>query len=117
MIAHKRLLGKRGELWARKYFEDKGFQILHTNWRYKHLEVDIIANKDDRLHFIEVKTRIGENAIPEENVHRKKIINLINAAEQFMFTNPVWEKVQFDVLSISVFENKKSFFLIEDIYI
>ena len=117
MIEHKRLLGKRGELWAKKYFEDKGFQILHLNWRYKRLEVDIIANQGDRLHFIEVKTRIGKNAIPEENVTRKKIINLIDAAEEFMLTHPDWQKVQFDILSITVFESKKSFFLIEDIYI
>jgi len=117
MIAHKRLLGKRGEIWAKKYFEDKGYQILHTNWRYQHLEVDIIANNGETLHFIEVKTRAGKNAIPEENVHRKKIIHLIDAAEEFMIQYPIWEKVQFDILSITVFENMKTFFLIEDVYI
>jgi putative endonuclease len=117
MIEHKRLLGMRGEMWAKKYFEDKEYKILHTNWRFKRLEVDIIANNGDTLHFIEVKTRVGKFAIPEENVHQKKIIHLIDAAEEFMIQNPIWEKVQFDILSITVFENKKSFFLIEDVYI
>ena len=117
MIAHKRLLGKRGEIWAKKYFEDKGYQILNTNWRYKHLEVDIISHKNDVLHFIEVKTRVGQNVIPEDSVDAKKIIHLIDAAEEYMIQHPIWQKLQIDVLSITVFENKKSFFLIEDIYI
>jgi putative endonuclease len=109
--------GKEHSKRLKKYFEDKEYKILHTNWRFKRLEVDIIAYNGDTLHFIEVKTRLGKFAIPEENVHKKKIFHLIDAAEEFMILYPIWEKVQFDILSITVFENKKSFFLIEDIYL
>ena len=49
--------GRYGEALAVDYFEKKGFEILHKNWRESHWEVDIIAVKNDILHFIEVKTK------------------------------------------------------------
>lgn len=47
--------GKTGEKLAADWLEKKGFTILEKNWRHKRLEVDIIAEKDNLLHFIEVK--------------------------------------------------------------
>ena len=49
--------GKTGEALAAVYLLEKGFRIIHQNWRHSHWEVDIIAQKDHILHFIEVKTR------------------------------------------------------------
>jgi putative endonuclease len=39
-----------------QYLTQNGFEILHRNGRYKHLEIDIIAFKDGILHIVEVKT-------------------------------------------------------------
>ncbi|MBP5136262.1 MAG: YraN family protein [Paludibacteraceae bacterium] len=36
-------LGAKGEELAKQLLVGKGYQILHTNWRYKHEEIDIIA--------------------------------------------------------------------------
>lgn len=65
--------GKTGEKLAADWLE-KGFTILEKNWRHKRLEVDIIAEKDNLLHFIEVKSRSSQNyGLPEESVSLKKL--------------------------------------------
>lgn len=110
--------GKKGEALAAIWFEEKGYTILHTNWRHKNLEVDIIATNNNTLHFIEVKAvttlKFGH---PEDKVSEKKIRNLINASEEFLFQNPQWQRIQFDVLSITMIKNNATeYFLIEDVY-
>ena len=111
--------GKIGELLAVAWFKEKEYIILHTNWRHKNLEVDIIASKNNVLHFIEVKAvstlKYGN---PEDKINEKKIRNLINASEEFMFQYPKWQRIQFDVLSITMLKEKLiEYFFIEDVYL
>jgi putative endonuclease len=110
--------GKAGEALALIWFEEKGYTILHTNWRHKNLEVDIIAFKNKLLHFIEVKAVTTlQYGNPEEKVTPKKIRNLINASEEYLHQNPKWQRIQFDVLSITMLKDKEvEYFLIEDVY-
>ena len=49
--------GRRAEVAAKEYLEMRGFKILEQNWRRPRCEIDIIASKDDILHFVEVKYR------------------------------------------------------------
>jgi Holliday junction resolvase-like predicted endonuclease len=56
MASHNQT-GRTGEAMAAKHLIEKGFAILHQNWRHSHWEVDIIASKDNILHFVEVKAR------------------------------------------------------------
>ncbi|MCU0320954.1 MAG: YraN family protein, partial [Chitinophagaceae bacterium] len=49
--------GNKGEAIATNWLVEKDYIILYNNWRYKQTEVDIIATKNNCLHFIEVKTR------------------------------------------------------------
>jgi len=52
-------LGDKREKIAREYLENKGYKILDKNFRYNKLgELDIIAQKDDTITFIEVKTHM-----------------------------------------------------------
>jgi len=69
--------------------------------------------------FIEVKTRTNKNfGLPEENVTTKKIKNLMNAAEEYLFLNPQWQRIQFDVLAIGIYKDLPvEYFLIEDVYL
>ncbi len=117
MAAHNDT-GKFGENLAAIYFTQKGYEILHSNWRHGHWEVDIIATKNNMLHFIEVKTLSSDKyGYPEEKIDRKKIRYLINASEQFLFLYPQWQRIQFDVLAITILKNKApEYFLIEDVY-
>ena len=109
--------GKKGEELAVEYFKGMGYVILYRNWRCGHLEVDIIAERDGTLHFIEVKTKTSHRyGFPEDEVSAKKIKNLIDAADVFLFEHPNWEKIQFDVLAITL-NPAVVYFLIEDIYL
>ena len=111
--------GHSGEAMAVKHLGEIGFAILQQNWRHAHWEVDIIASKDSILHFIEVKTRRTKKfGHPEESVGKKKIQNLINAAEEYLYQFPLWKRIQFDILSITILKNEPiEYFLIEDVYL
>jgi putative endonuclease len=110
-------LGKEGEELAIAWFMNEGYKILHCNWRHSHYEVDIIASKINILHFIEVKARRSNTfGYPEESVGKKKIENLMKAAEEFLIQFPEWKRIQFNVLSILLKKDgKHEYFLIEDI--
>ena len=112
-------IGKTGETLAAIWFEGSGYEILHQNWRHKNLEVDIIAAKNNLLHFIEVKAvttlKFGN---PEDKISPKKIKNLIDASEEFLYQQPQWQRIQFDVLSITMIKGKEAeYYLIEDVYL
>jgi len=118
-MAQHNKTGNLGEAMAVEYFTGNGFTVLHRNWRHLHWEVDIIASKDAVLHFVEVKTRRTKKfGYPEEAVSKKKIQNLINASEEYLYQFPQWKRIQFDILSISILNNEPvEYFLIEDVYL
>lgn len=115
-MAHHNTTGTQGENMALQYLSEKGFVILHQNWRHSHWEVDVIASFNQTLHFIEVKTRRTKKfGYPEEDVTKRKLTNLINAAEEFVYLYPGWKRIQFDILSINLVRNEPAeFFFIED---
>lgn len=111
--------GKKGERMAAGYLEQKGFTLIDLNWRYKRLEVDIIASKDDVLHFVEVKSTHSKNGgNPEEKVGKKKFRNLLQASDEYLHQHPEWKKIQFDILSITMFDETGAveYFMLEDVY-
>jgi putative endonuclease len=118
MAAHNDL-GKYGEGLAKDYLVKAGFSVLYCNWTHPPYEIDMIASKADKLHFIEVKTRRSRAyGFPEESVNKKKFLRLQKAAEQFLYKYPQWKWVQYDVLSIFIDKNNKAdYFFIEDVYL
>ena len=111
--------GKTGEAMGILWLKEKGFTIKEQNWRHSRWEVDAIAEKDTVLHFIEIKTRRSRNfGLPEERVGNKKIQNLINAAEEYLYQYPQWKRIQFNILSILILKNEPvEYYLIEDVYL
>lgn len=109
--------GKEGEEMAAAWLLEQGFTILHRNWKHSYFELDVIAEKEDILHFIEVKTRTTDTyGHPEEAVTAKKLERLMNAGEEFLNMYPVWERIQYDILSIRLYTNKApEYFFIEDV--
>ena len=118
-MANHNKTGQQGESFAVQYLSARGYVIMHQNWRHRHWEVDIIAEKNNILHFIEVKTRkTSKFGYPEEAVSKKKMQNLINAAAEFLYLHHQWKRIQFDILSITIFYEKETeYFLIEDVYL
>ena len=111
--------GKIGEALAQDYLKKNGYSIIEKNWRHSRWEVDIIASKNKTLHFFEIKTRRSQKfGLPEDKVGKKKIQNLINVAEQYLYQYPQWQRIQFDVLAIMLDGLQASnILLIEDVYI
>lgn len=107
-----------GENKAANFLTDNGYEIIFRNWRYKHLEIDIIASKNGLLHIVEVKTRTTILfGYPEKSIDHQKMQFLKNAAAMFQYQHPKWKYLQFDVISIFL-NNKQEWELlfIEDVY-
>lgn len=56
---NNRRLGDYGEYLVRVYLEERGYNIIATKYVSREGEIDIICTKEDKLHFVEVKTRKG----------------------------------------------------------
>ena len=97
----KQKLGRKGEDIARRYLQRKGYGILETNWTYEKAEIDIIAEKNDLVVFVEVKTRSDTNyGEPEDAVGDSKEKNMMLAAEEYIELMGIQKEIRFDIISI-----------------
>ena len=112
-------LGEEGEKMAVAWLRNKGYEILHLNWRYSYYEIDIIARKDQVLHIVEVKARrFFPGANPEDSVTRKKFKHLQRAADKYLSLHPEYKWLQYDILSITVHRNgRPEYFLLQDVFL
>ncbi len=96
-------LGSLGEQLAIELLQKKGFRILETNWRCPYGEIDIIAQLDDTLVIIEVKTRRGRSAgTPEQSVDARKQAKLCELA-QYYVEGVDWNgSVRLDVVGVEL---------------
>ncbi len=97
----KQETGQAGENLAQTYLLKQGYRILETNWRFGHLEVDIIALDNQTIVFVEVKTR-GSSAFgqPSLAVNLQKQRNIIRAANSYVTRYNYPYEVRFDIISI-----------------
>ncbi len=78
-------LGRRGESIASSYLESLDYVVVARNYRTGRGEIDIIAQKEDVLVFIEVKTRRGiRYGTPCEAVTKEKQRRIISTAKLFL---------------------------------
>lgn len=97
-------LGYYGEDLACLYLESMGLQILERNWRCSFGEVDIIAEADDMLALVEVKTRVAcatdTDVFPELAVTYRKQNRYRKLALLYLSKQTKWDNVRFDVVAI-----------------
>ena len=94
-------LGKEGEDAAISYLERNGYTIRHRNWRRGHLELDIIAAKDNTLVVVEVKTRRDTLfAQPEDAVTPQKIRRIVKATDTYIKLFQLDVQVRFDIITV-----------------
>ncbi len=99
-------LGKIGEQLAVDFLESKGYDILARNFMYQKAEVDIIAQHENLIICIEVKTRNSDFfGDPQDFVTKAKIKNLVKAMDAFVIENDIPLETRFDI--IAVLKNKK----------
>jgi len=117
-MAKNHQLGQKGEDLASQFLENIGYEILDRNWVYKKAELDIIAKKDQRLIFVEVKTRSGKAfGQPEEFVTTRKQCLMERAAAEYIYLMNHQGEIRFDIVSI-LFNYSEQFVLrhIEDAF-
>ena len=104
MNMNKYKLGKHGEKIAEKYLRGQGVKIISKNYFTRFGEIDLIAQDDDAIVFIEVKFRTNDNyGLAVESVTDKKWEKLIRSAEHYLMdTNLFDSNCRFDVLSIDL---------------
>ncbi|GAA4233602.1 YraN family protein [Postechiella marina] len=112
-MANHNELGKKGEQLAVNFLLEKKYDILERNYRFNKAEVDIIAQHNNTLAIIEVKTRSTNNfGNPEEFVKPKQIQRLVKAVDEYVNANNLNLEVRFDIIAIV---KEKSGFNIEHI--
>ena len=101
-MALHNIQGKEGEDRAAKYLQDQGYTLLHRNWRSGHKELDIVAEKDNVLVFVEVKTRKNTfYGSPADAVNDKKIRRIVDSADAYIRHFKLdYPRVRFDLISV-----------------
>ena len=87
---NKKDTGNSGENIACIYLRKNGFEIVERNYQKIWGELDIIAQKDGELHFVEVKSVTHGDVFdeyghrPEDNVHGLKVRHLRRIIETYL---------------------------------
>lgn len=109
---HNQELGQIGEEIAGDYLAKNGYRILHRNWNlHRGCELDLVAMKNNELHFIEVKTRAKANDYtgrPEEAVNKRKLINIQRAIAYYTSYYHLNNEMHIDVIGI-VYRNDNDY--------
>ena len=93
--------GTEAERAAVKYLRSQGYLIMDTNWRSGRYELDIVARKEDKVHFVEVKCRKAGGIIsPEEAVTPTKSRFLLRAANDYIAVHAIEEDCQIDLVAV-----------------
>ena len=131
----KQKIGKIGEDLACQYLLKNGYGVIERNYIKKWGEIDIIAKKSNKLHFVEVKsvsremfpsregdviheTLVGEQSSlrgrqndsyrPEDNMHPWKLQRLGRAIQSYLLDRNISDNIdwQFDVATVYIDSGK-----------
>ncbi len=102
-------IGKFGERLACDYLIRKGYKILNKNIKLSYQEIDIIAQKNKIIIFIEVKTRTSYKfGAANDTFSSQKMKNLHKAVENYIYKNKIPEKfISIDLISIDIDKYRK----------
>jgi len=102
-------LGNRGEALAAEYLRQGGYRVIARNYRAGHLEIDLIATRQKKLIFIEVKTRVKSAVGQADNMlSRKQTKNLKRALTAYCIKNRVsLDAAALDLIVIEVDRQNK----------
>lgn len=81
----RKILGRNGEDFAVQFLEKNGYKIITRNFSNRYGEIDLIVEKKNELHFVEVKTRRDNHFVqPEEVVDWRKQAKIKRVAQAFL---------------------------------
>jgi len=116
-MTHHLITGKKGEELASRYLLSEGYKIRHRNWVFEKDELDIVAEKNNIVVFVEVKTRsYTAFGFPEDAVDKKKLRKMMRAVEAYLDEFQIDNEIRIDVISVLIEDNVTKINHFEDIY-
>lgn len=114
--------GEIGENIAARFLMKHGFYIIDRNYTKKWGEIDIVAEKQNKLYFIEVKSVVSENLSdvnhetkdtwrPEDNMHPWKLKRLSRTIQTYLLSKNVLDEKEWQIDLLVVYldmKNKKA---------
>ena len=103
-MAEHNIIGQKGEELAAKIMREKGFRVVDMNWKFGHLEMDVIAVSRKEIAFVEVKTRTTSfgGKRPEEYVDDLKRRRMAAAANAYIKFHKIELTPRFDIIGITM---------------
>lgn len=130
----KQIVGKIGEDYACDYLKSLGYKVVNRNYLKKWGEIDIVAEKNKKIHFVEVKSvsrdtlydgnrfvtrETKDDYRPEDNIHPWKLQRLGRVIQSYILDKDISDDMdwQFDVITVYIDKNKSllKINLLEDI--
>ena len=117
-MRNNRSTGAKGEDIASRELVKSGYRIVGKNFHGKSGEIDIIAEKDGVLVFVEVKLRRNlSKGLPREAVTLKKQERIIKTAEEYIYEKNITDKdIRFDVAEVFCPDGNMYFNYIENAF-
>ncbi|MDE2399469.1 MAG: YraN family protein [Patescibacteria group bacterium] len=118
--SEKQKTGEIGENIAEKFLVKHGFSVLDRNYTKKWGEIDIVAKKDNKLYFVEVKSvshlpsetlvkSEGEDGYnPEDNMHPWKMKRLSRTIQTYLLDKKIDDDIEWQVDLLVVYLDLKT---------
>jgi putative endonuclease len=98
-MARHNELGKQGEEAATRLLQKKQYRIRERNWSFGGYEVDIIAEDETYIIFVEVKSRTSlQWGNPEDFVGEKRMRRMVKAAHCYLIGKKIDKPARFDII-------------------
>ncbi len=102
-MSEKLALGRRAEQMVADYLSSRGFFIVARNFHSRYGEIDIIAEDDTYILFVEVKARrAGSMVLPQEAVDAAKRRKICLTAQWYLQKSRSRLQPRFDVAAVTV---------------
>lgn len=110
--------GKDAEEIAATYLIEKGYVIRERNWRIgNRIEIDLIAEKEGKIIFVEVKARKGDFILADEAVDSAKRKKMIKGGDIYLRSLPHLYEFRLDIISITGSPENYELIHIEDAFL
>ena len=109
MSEYKKSQGKGNRQWgaeaeelAKNYLLLEGYTIREQNWKIGNtVEIDIIAQKEDVISFVEVKARKGDTISGEDAIDQKKMMKMIKGGNTYLQMQTKLFKYSLDIIIVT----------------
>ena len=111
----KQVTGKLGENIAVNFLRENGYTVKETNIHLSHNELDIVAEDENYIVFIEVKTRTYKNGdgtsdygTPAMAVDRKKRVDTVKASRAYLAKHRTKKQPRIDVIEVYLMQSEST---------